>query len=199
MGSISPEFAAALVSIQGELEGAKKDKLNPGFRSKYADLGACWDACRDALQKYGVAVLQFPMISAQHGSVGIETHLVFSKTGEILSQSYDVPLKDATNPQALGSAITYGRRYALCSVLGICPEDDDGNAAAGTKFKQDRRDQPTNTSVDAYLKQFGAATDVAGKKQAYLDLKNSSVQEPVKTSTLTELAKAIKALQETSK
>ena len=54
------ELAKALSAAQGEVEGAVKGKANPAFRSKYADLAAVWDACREALTKHGLAIVQSP-------------------------------------------------------------------------------------------------------------------------------------------
>lgn len=197
--SISKDFAAALVAAQGAIEGAKKGKANPAFRSKYADLGACWDACREALQENGIAVLQFPT-SSPPGFVGLRTILVHGPTGETLSDEYTTPLKDASNAQAMGSAITYARRYALCAVIGICPEDDDGDAAAAgprsvqanaPKRAAGEQGNPSPTP-EAFRAQFKAATDLEGMKTVYSAVKNSLLEEPGKTALLKEMADSIK-------
>lgn len=190
-GFISKEFAEALVRAQGSIEGAKKGKRNPGFNSKYADLSACWDACRDALQENGIAVLQFPAPSPE-GYVAIRTALICGKTGETISEVFNVPLKDKTNAQALGSAVTYGRRYALCAVIGICPEDDDGNAATSSPPKPQSSPKP-EANADALRASFNGKTDVEGMKEVYKAVKNSDVPEPHKTALLKEMADAIKA------
>lgn len=200
MGSVSVEFAKALVAVQGQLEGAVKGNSNPAFRSKYADLGACWDACREALQANSIAVLQFPS-KADPGHVGMVTTLVFGPTGEVLSGEYQLPLKDPTNAQAAGSAITYARRYALCSVLGICPVDDDGNAASGhgkgsganDKAKRPTEAQAADVDGSRFRAKFVSIADIDGRKAVYSDLKNASVQEPNKTELLAWMAKEIKA------
>lgn len=124
-------LAAALSKAQGQIEGARKTSANPYFKSKYADLSEVWDACRDALGANGLAVTQFP-VSGDQG-IGVDTMLMHS-SGEWLSQEFFLPVslaKDGTsNAQGGGSALTYARRYALAAVVGVCPEDDDGNAAA---------------------------------------------------------------------
>lgn len=128
---MSPEFAKAFIKAQSQVEGAKKGRSNPAFKSKYADLAACWDACEDALQKNGFGIIQWPVKARQAGHVGLAT-ILLHESGETSGQTFEMPVKDPTNPQAVGSALTYARRYALCAVMGICPEDDDGNAAAKT-------------------------------------------------------------------
>lgn len=119
------EFAAAFAKAQGEIENAVKGKENPHFRSKYADLGAIWDACRSPLTKNGISVIQFPR--ADHGTVEVETILLHT-SGEWMSDTLSL-IAAKQDAQGIGSAITYARRYALASAVGVAPEDDDGNAA----------------------------------------------------------------------
>lgn len=122
------EIASALCKAQAVIEGAIKDKMNPAFRAAYADLGACWDACRDPLSTNGLSIIQLP--KADDGAVILETILMHT-SGEYISEELRIPVvkRDA---QGYGSALTYARRYALCSFVGIAPEDDDGE---GTKKK----------------------------------------------------------------
>lgn len=122
------ELAGALAKAQGEITGALKDSANPFFKSKYSDLASCWDACRAALSKNGLSVTQFPTTEE-----ATETYLVTSlmhSSGQWMRSSLILKSKDDTS-QAMGSAITYARRYALCAIVGVAQVDDDGNAASG--------------------------------------------------------------------
>jgi hypothetical protein len=194
--SISTEFAKAIVSVQGGLEEATKDRSNPAFRSRYADLGNCWDACRDALQKACVAVLQFP-IPSEPGFVRLQSVLVYGPTGEMLGTDYTVPVKDPTNPQALGSAITYARRYALCAILGICAADDDGNAAAKPKPDDKAKVKPFIVPLPSHLiEKWYSLAKKSERKELYTELRNSEVSEPLKTETLAAWAKVIKDMKD---
>ncbi len=142
------EIAAALSKAQGEMENASKDSANPFFRSKYADLASVREAVRVPLAKHGLAVVQFPKTeylgtpepyewTAKSGEkrygvrvccvVGVLTRIVHA-SGQWMEDSVTTMLPTG-DPQAVGSAITYLRRYALQSVAGIAPEDDDGEAA----------------------------------------------------------------------
>jgi hypothetical protein len=120
------QIAAALAKAQGELEGASKDKSNTHFQSKYADLESCWGACRKALASNGIAVIQAP-VKNERGAV-ITTRLAHSSGQWIQDEGLFIPA-DRANAHGYGSAITYCRRYSLCAMVGIAPEDDDGNAA----------------------------------------------------------------------
>jgi hypothetical protein len=119
-------LAAALAKAQAEMAGASKDKTNPHFKSAYADLASVWDACRVALTKHGLAVLQ--PVSAEDAKVTVTTILTHS-SGEYLASDLTMTATQNT-PQGIGSCITYARRYALASMVGVAPEDDDGNAAS---------------------------------------------------------------------
>jgi len=119
------EIAAALAKAQGEMGVALKDSANPFFKSKYADLASVWEACRAPLAKHEIAVVQSP--SATGAIVALET-LLIHKSGQWLRGTVTVTAKD-DSPQAVGSAITYLRRYALQSFAGVAPADDDAEAA----------------------------------------------------------------------
>jgi hypothetical protein len=124
MSATIGKLAEALAKAQAEMEGAAKDSTNPHFRSKYADLASVRDACRP-LAKYGIAHLQPTRAEGPHVTV---TTVLIHASGEWISE--DLTLTAGQNtPQAVGSAITYGRRYGLAAMVGIAPEDDDGEAA----------------------------------------------------------------------
>lgn len=120
-------LAASLSKAQSSIEGAKKDSTNPHFRSKYADLASVWDACRAALTSNGLSIIQLP--GKDEGGYFLETILAHSSGEWIASKLVFVPVKD--DPQGLGSALTYARRYGLSAIVGIAPEDDDAEASHG--------------------------------------------------------------------
>jgi hypothetical protein len=123
------EIAAALAKAQGQIQPAAKDKTNPAFRSRYADLTSIWEACRAPLTENGIAVVQMPVDSTD-GRVALVTTLLHS-SGQFISSMVSTRLvKD--DPQGVGSALTYLRRYSLAAMVGVvADEDDDGNAASG--------------------------------------------------------------------
>jgi len=124
------EIATALAKAQRQMKGAKKDSANPFFKSKYADLASVAGACLDQLNDHGIAVVQ-PPSTLEDGKVNVETMLVHS-SGQWMSETLSVKPKD-DGPQAMGSVITYLRRYALAAFAGVAPEDDDAEAAEGRK------------------------------------------------------------------
>ena len=132
------ELAAALSKVQGSIEAATKGTENTFFKSKYADLRAVWEVCRKPLAGNGLSVTQAPITHIDNGTVfvGVETQIMHT-SGQW--QRSTLLLKPAKiDPQGMGSAITYARRYALAAVIGIYQEDDDGNAASQPEKKPDR-------------------------------------------------------------
>ncbi len=120
-------LAKALAAAQGEMGAAAKDAANPHFKSKYADLASIMDACRGPLSRHGLAVSQMPD-RGEDGSVKLTT-LLMHESGEHLGSEISVRTSQE-NPQVVGSVLTYLRRYALASVVGVVSDDDDGEAAA---------------------------------------------------------------------
>lgn len=121
------ELCAALAKAQGKIVGAVKDSSNPFFRSKYADLASCWEACREQLSSNGLAVIQ--MTECADTGIAVTTRLTHS-SGQWVESTMLMHPKDDT-PQAAGSAITYARRYGLAAVVGLAQVDDDAEAAQG--------------------------------------------------------------------
>jgi len=121
------ELASALAKAQAAMHGAAKSAENPFFKSKYADLAAVVEACREALTTNGIAVVQSPTTDGPH--VSLETWLIHS-SGQFMAGTVTATAKD-DSPQSVGSAVTYLRRYALQSFAGVAPEDDDAEAAQG--------------------------------------------------------------------
>jgi len=124
------ELAKALCKVQSEDLFALTDKENPFFKSKYADLSSCWTVARKPLTENGLSVAQL-MESTEDGTPVVVTMLMHISGQWIKSSLVIKP--DKPGPQALGSAITYGRRYAFCAIVGICPEDDDADSATKRK------------------------------------------------------------------
>ena len=118
-------LAEALSKAQAAMGGAVKDAKNPFFKSNYADLTSVIKAIKQPLSDNGIAYTQFP-ISNENG-VGVVSRLMH-KSGEWMENSYTLPLVKR-DPQAAGSAITYARRYALQSIMGIPTADDDAESA----------------------------------------------------------------------
>lgn len=119
------ELATALNKAQAEMSGAKKSSKNPYFKSSYANLEEVINCVKEPFANNGLSYMQFPI--ASDGFAGVET-IIMHESGEWISG--ELLLKCAKNdPQGMGSAITYARRYGLQSAAGLPSEDDDGNYA----------------------------------------------------------------------
>jgi hypothetical protein len=130
------ELSKALCKAQGAMKGAVKDSSNPFFKSKYADLSAVWDDVREPFAKHGLSVIQMP--TGGVGNVSLVTQITHDSGQWIRSKLTMVPVK--TDPQGIGSCITYARRYALAAMAGVYQIDDDGNQASAPQQKTGRVD-----------------------------------------------------------
>jgi len=137
-------LASALAKAQGEMRNAPLNKVNPHFKSKYADLAAVRDAVAPVLAKHGLAVTQTTAL--QDGVFVLLTTLRHS-SGEIVESVYPLPMVPE-QPQKMGSALSYARRYSLAAMVGIASdEDDDANAAqTPAKPKQNGKPQQGNAT-----------------------------------------------------
>ena len=118
------ELATALCKAQSEMKFAVMDAANPFFKSRYADLASVIEAVKLPFANNGISFVQGT--DFEDTAVIIETMLMHS-SGEWLSSRLKMqPVKN--DPQSVGSAITYGKRYGLQAIAGV-PSDDDGNAA----------------------------------------------------------------------
>jgi hypothetical protein len=133
-------FSADVVNAFSEIEGAAKDKLNPHFKSKYADLTSVIDAIKPVLSRHNLAFYQRPQPS--ESGILVQTVLRHASGEEIDLGTLYVPA-NKNDPQGFGSAMTYARRYALMTAFGVPAEDDDGNAAAKASGADKVPDRPT--------------------------------------------------------
>lgn len=145
-------FAKAFVAAQMATEAVKKAASNPHFKSKYADLAEVVEATVPALNANGIAVMQSP--GYENGLVSITTVLIHESGATATGTLRLNPTK--ADPQGIGSAITYGRRYALLAMTGAAPEDDDGNAASAPR---DNRLQPKAPPVQPLAQRKAAAIE----------------------------------------
>lgn len=124
------KIADALNKAQSKMTGARKGKNNPHFKSSYADLEAVCEAVREAFCSNGLSYTQ-TMSVLDNGRMTLTTKLMHT-SGEFIDSTMLLP--DIADPQKIGSAITYYRRYSLMGIAGIPAEDDDGNkASSGVK------------------------------------------------------------------
>ncbi len=133
------EIATALFKFQQEVGKVTKDATNPFFHNKYATLSSVLEAVKKPLEKANLVVVQSPSISTLY------TKIIHTESGEFVDGHYSLlPVKN--DPQSMGSAITYARRYALVSMLCLdVDDDDDGNAAS--------KPQPTPSEQQAFKEQ----------------------------------------------
>ncbi len=150
------------------IEGAMKDSDNPGFKRdgkplRYADLSSVVMAIKPALSANKLFFAQ--ITHEQQGGVCVET-IVCHESGERMSFGKLFVPAGKQDAQGYGSALTYARRYSLMTAFGVCPEDDDGNAAVAAPADKPQtineaqwtelttKLEATNSDVGKFLKEF---------------------------------------------
>jgi hypothetical protein len=146
-----------LFNLQQEIGTISKDASNPFYKSKYFDINSLINQLQPLLKKHRLLLLQ-----------PIELDMVYSKlfcvdgSGEVLS---GLKLPEITDPQKLGSCITYYRRYTLASLLGLQAVDDDANVASGVEEEKKWLNQNTIEYSKAieYIKGGGSIEAIKSK------------------------------------
>lgn len=173
------ELAAALAVAQGAMVGAKKDTVNPFYKSSYADLSSVVEAIKKPFADNGLSYVQGTDWD-DNDNVVVVTRLMHSSGQWIESRLRMKPTKN--DPQGVGSTITYARRYALQAIAGVPSEDDDGNA--GSQTVQTRNNaahgQPGQVRQQAPAqpsKAKAVAQDTRTTQQQVDDVANAKVSE----------------------
>lgn len=122
---------AKLLKVQQEIKAVKKEENNPFFKSKYFDINGLLEALKPVLNANGLVVMQ--PLTTLDGKPAIRTIVADPESGETMYEVTTLP--ENLDPQKMGSAITYLRRYSLQSFFLLQAEDDDGNVASGNVDK----------------------------------------------------------------
>lgn len=153
------QIAGALASAQAEFPVIEKNRVNPHFKSHYADLYSILKACRPVLSKHGIAFIQG--IGIHENKLRVTTRLAH-KSGQWIED--DLMIKpERDSPQSIGSATTYARRYAAEGLLGISATDDD-DGQEGEK----KNPNPTYSGTEEDKKKLLAIFHMAGIKDGTL-------------------------------
>jgi len=141
-------LAVALAKAQAEFKPAPKSSTNPHFKSRYTDLATLWEHCRPVLVANDLAIVQ--TFEPAEAGMAITTTLLH-KSGEFIGGTLTMPIERQT-PQAVGSAITYGRRYGMAAILGmVSDEDDDAEGATNRNGTATANGKPNARLVDDLL------------------------------------------------
>lgn len=128
-------IAMALAEFRDKCPSPKKNAKNPYFNSSYADLAEIYDVIKGPLKDVGLSWIQYPDGTDEDGRTILTTILVHAGSGDKIVGKLSIGAR-GDSAQAIGSAITYARRYSIETMLGLKAQDDDGNAAThDTKTK----------------------------------------------------------------
>lgn len=122
------ELAKAMSLAQGQMKPAKKDSINPHFKSNYSDINSVIACTKEPLANNGLTVWQD--VTTSEAGVGVLTRISHSSGQWVEFGPLVVPLSKR-DAHGIGSATSYAKRYALCAALGVASvdDDDDGQVA----------------------------------------------------------------------
>lgn len=133
------EILKAIDLVKKSLKPLKKTKTSADGAYKYVTLDDVMEILKKTLPKYKLGFVQF--LEEKDGNNCLKT-IVFHESGQNVTSSALIPdIKDdfLSTMQSVGSNITYMRRYALCTIFGICSEDDtDGQSSAPGYSQKDK-------------------------------------------------------------
>lgn len=139
----------ALINAIQEMPPALLNAVNPFHKNKYADLGMVIETARPVLEKYKLAITQWP--TNHEGNIAVES-ILFHESGEWLSNTVYTPQEKEggkSMAQAAGSAITYLRRYSYSAILSMYTEEDnDGNVGSGNGNNKRPAPKPATEKPD---------------------------------------------------
>ncbi len=154
------ELCAALVKVQGTIGKASKSAANPFFKSKYADLNEMIDVSREVLPENGLSVVQnATLVDGTPTLVCTIMHV----SGQWIRGFYELKPAKQNDPQAMGSCITYMRRYSLAAMLGIAQEDDDANYASKKPEQQKPKQNLQNVESTPKFEELESASKPEAK------------------------------------
>lgn len=177
-----------LLEFQMKVSSISKDSENPFFKSKYFDINKLLEIIKPVLNEMEVVILQ-PLRNVE-GRPALGTVLYDIKEDKILSDS-TVTLPDLQDPQKMGSAITYYRRYSLQSLLGLEAEDDDGNLASNKTVKEPVK-EPVKTppskkeKIASLCKKLGMEGDTAKAYEIFVFAKTTHVLKEANYDSIIE-------------
>jgi ERF superfamily len=140
-------ITAALIAAKAQFKPIHKNKVNPHFKSKYATLDEILEAIAPALLANNLLLIQ-PTIVKDNLTV-LKTILIHAESGEQLESELTIPV--ITDPQKLGAAMTYYRRFSICSLLAIAPDDDDDGTTAKATATANREVKLRNLMTELKL------------------------------------------------
>lgn len=180
-------FAEALAKFQGEVKNPPKSADNPFFKSKYTPLDVMIDTAKPLLNKHGLSYIQSCSGDGQNITV---TTLLMHNSGEWVETDPLTLKADKATAQGAGSAITYGRRYALAAALGLASdEDDDGNGAEPKKTPKSKPQKIDNTKAQVI---YDLLQETNADVKAFLDYYKVSKVEDMTLDVWTKATRALR-------
>jgi hypothetical protein len=184
------QIAGALSAARGEMTGAKKDASNPFFKSSYADLASVMEAIAGPFAAHDLAYFQ-SVYTTDTGMIGVITRIMH-KSGQWIESDPLLLPPVKNDPQAFGSAVTYGKRYSLQAACGVPSVDDDGNHATQNvapkkRINRELKQKYLAAMIDALEREDGLELKELGNELKEQDEMLSAVWAELSTKQKTKI------------
>ncbi len=133
------EISKALCNAQKEMKPATKDSHNIHFRQRYSDLTSVWESIRIPITSNGLSIWQD--ISTTEKTVSVITRIAHISGEWIEFGPFTITLFK-TDPQSIGSATSYAKRYAICAAVGVVSDDEDDDAEKAMSRDNEKKTYP---------------------------------------------------------
>jgi hypothetical protein len=163
----------AILAVQKEAPTLPKDKTNPHFGSKYTGLDTIVESVGPILNKHGLVWTTLP--SGTHEEPTLKYRLTHAASEQTIEGEMPL-LLDKSSAQAMGSAITYTRRYSLCAVLNLVADDDDDGQAAGTASRAGHAGRPSDAQKQLVEKLVKKKAATAEQVQIILNTLGANIE-----------------------
>jgi ERF superfamily len=151
----------ALIQAKNGFSAIHKNRLNPHFKSKYASLDSILEAITQPLCDAGILLVQPTMIRDK--TTILITRLIHAESGESIESELIIPAQ--SDPQKLGAAMTYYRRFSLCAILAIAADDDDDGTAATANSTPKTAAKKVDPAIEAATQATRECFEILGWKK----------------------------------
>lgn len=167
-------IAKAIIAFQSSVKQPKKSATNPHFRNSYVPLDNVVDSIHESAPQHGLAYVQETLV--EDDRAGVLTMIVHESGEWMEFEPFLLPIGQKATPQAVGSAITYARRYSLSTAFGLASEtDDDANSASDNAQQNPSKQPPRKQAPKASENQIAVLKGIADAIADKVNVENEEV------------------------
>lgn len=184
-----------IMTLKATIGAITKNSVNPFYKKKYANIDDWLSQIAPCLEDQNLLLIQPIEVIGESGMFEnvIHTRIIDLDSGEEIESKFLLPFND--DPQSVGGLVSYYRRYALASLLGMPQDDDDANRASGKKVDPSPPQSDPVKKIWLSKDQFEIAMNATEKQiRAVLEAFNGSGEKFIRKDYREKLEKQIESL-----